>query len=75
MSSQRTCLIYVAGDVTNYSVVDYKFKGTSYRTFFSAHALWQALNPREVIALSPDSLIVTEDCGSPDENVEATKRA
>ncbi|MCY0860781.1 MAG: hypothetical protein OWQ54_10205 [Sulfolobaceae archaeon] len=61
MTSQKTCLFYIAGDITRYSLVDYKFGGNTYKSFFSAHALWCALNPDKVVALLPDSLITT-DC-------------
>ncbi|AHC52226.1 hypothetical protein SUSAZ_10210 [Sulfolobus acidocaldarius SUSAZ] len=57
MSSQSLCIVYIAGDVSSYRVVDYIFNGNTYTSFFSVHALWLALNPKKVIALVPDSLM------------------
>ncbi|EHP70001.1 uncharacterized protein predicted to be involved in DNA repair [Metallosphaera yellowstonensis MK1] len=57
----KSCLIYVAGDVTNYELVDYIINdgnaGIKVKTFFAAHALHKVFSPEEVVALLPDSLI------------------
>ncbi|QKR00757.1 hypothetical protein GWK48_10475 [Metallosphaera tengchongensis] len=68
--SNRACLTYVAGDVTSYQVVKYSFQGKDYTSFFSAHALWSALDPEETVALLPDSLI-SANC----DNKEVVKKA
>jgi|GEM_PF-1174915 len=38
-NSDQQCLVYIAGDVSKYSPVKYKFENKEERTFFSAHAL------------------------------------
>ncbi|MCY0860607.1 MAG: hypothetical protein OWQ54_09280 [Sulfolobaceae archaeon] len=73
MDHQKSCLIYIAGDVTNYSLVNYSLDGKNYDSFFSAHALWDALKTDKAVALLPDSLITTETKCKDD--VEVLKKA
>jgi CRISPR-associated protein Csx1 len=54
------CLLYIAGDVTNYKPVRYIINQKEVHTFIAAHALSQVLNPDRVVALLPDSLIIEE---------------
>ncbi|BDC17529.1 TM1812 family CRISPR-associated protein [Acidianus sp. HS-5] len=65
-----TCLIYIAGNVGGYKVVNYVIdKGSNQikvPTFFSAHALYKAFNPDKVVVLLPDSLI-KDTSGNPDD--------
>ena len=71
-----TCLIYIAGNVGGYTVVNYVIdKGgnqITVPTFFSAHALYKAFNPDKVVALLPDSLI-TDTSGNPGDVKKAYK--
>ena len=56
----QKCLIYIAGDVSNYSPVKYKFADKEVTSFFSAHALSKIFEVEKIIALLPDSLIQHE---------------
>ncbi|MDT7902188.1 MAG: CRISPR-associated protein [Acidianus sp.] len=51
------CLFYIAGDVSNYSTINYELNGQTQNTFFAAHALYNLFKPDKVIALLPDSLV------------------
>jgi len=70
----KSCLIYVAGDVSNYELVDYIINDGNVRkkvkTFFAAHALHKVFSPEKVVALLPDSLIVDDN-----KNWESVKEA
>ncbi|AOL17530.1 hypothetical protein BFU36_13315 [Sulfolobus sp. A20] len=63
MSSQKKskCLVYLAGDVTNYKPITYRFEGKGVKTFFSAHALSKIFEVDKTIALLPDSLLSNKD--------------
>ncbi|ARM74576.1 TM1812 family CRISPR-associated protein [Acidianus manzaensis] len=54
-------LFYIAGDVSNYNVITYKYSNQSEKTFFAAHALYKIFKPEKVVALLPDSLISSGD--------------
>lgn len=66
-------LVYIAGDVSNYSPVEYKFEDKKEKTFFSAHALSKIFGVEKTIALLPDSLIQAPD-QSEEEKVETMKK-
>ncbi|WP_338602954.1 TM1812 family CRISPR-associated protein [Sulfolobus tengchongensis] len=68
-------LFYIAGDISNYSVITYRYNNDSQSTFFAAHALYKIFNTDKVVGLLPDSLIsFDQNKFTPDQLKEAYKQ-